>query len=453
MSNESSVHPSEPSPALPAATPPPEGDSETVHKVYVEALTEGEQLHSVFKATRKSKVTARSGKQFLQATLVDRTGEIEARIFDDVEGLEKRFEAGDYVLVRGEVIAFHGKRQIKIVQAERLDPGPIDAKEFEFTAPEPAPTPETSASQAASAPGQGRSESGGMAALREILEKVQDPFVKALLLAFLDDPGVAKALPVAPAAKGIHHAYRGGLLDHILSVIRLALRISEHYPMLDRDLLIAGAFLHDIGKVSELSFEKGYDYTDEGRLVGHLVMTAQDIRTKAAAIPGFPKELEHHITHLVIAHHGQLEYGSPKLPVTLEAYVVHMIDSLDSRLASWLELMRKDPNDRWTDVARHYERHLWKGPSPTIRKSSPVEGRGEGRSGGKRRNRDRNREKSPARPARPDKAEHRESRTEPRTSGAALPKELTFKPFSLLSAPEQSPPPEQSPETTKQSES
>ncbi len=216
-----------------------------------------------------------------------------------------------------------------------------------------------------------------MAQIRELVERVADPHVKALLLAFLDDPLVAQRLPTAPAAKGIHHAHRGGLAEHILSVMRLGQRVADHYPMLDRDLVTAGALLHDIGKVQELAWDGGNTrYTDEGRLVGHLVLTAQAIREKAAHIPGFPPLLEAHVTHLVLAHHGHLEYGSPKVPMTLEAYVVHAIDSLDSRIDSWLDLMARDPGETWTEQTKLYERHLWKGPAPTARGRSPVEGRG-----------------------------------------------------------------------------
>ena len=216
-----------------------------------------------------------------------------------------------------------------------------------------------------------------MAQIRELVERVGDPHVKALLLAFLDDPMVAQRLPTAPAAKGIHHAQRGGLAEHILSVMRLGQRVADHYPMLDRDLVLAGALLHDIGKVQELAWDGGATrYTDEGRLVGHIVMTAQAIREKAARIPGFPPLLEAHITHGVLAHHGQLEYGSPKLPMTLEAYVVHAIDSLDSRIDSWLDLMARDPGETWTEQTKLYERHLWKGPAPPPAAAPRSRGRG-----------------------------------------------------------------------------
>jgi 3'-5' exoribonuclease len=294
-----------------------------------------------------------------------------------VEPFENSFRLDDYVLVKGQVVSFHGKPQVIVESLERLDPEPIDAAEFAVPTPPPpeAPVPQpprTIPSVEAKSPDGARVVSQ----IRELVERVDNAHVKALLLAFLDDPEVARGLPVAPAGKAIHHAYRGGLAEHILSVMRLSQRIADHYPVLDRDLLLAGALLHDIGKVAELAYANGgVAYTDEGRLVGHLVMTSQAIHTKAAAIPDFPKSLEHHLTHLVLAHLGQLEHGSPKLPSTLEAYAVHAIDALDARLASWLELMAKDPNETWTEPTRLIERHLWKGPPPTHPGRSPVEAR------------------------------------------------------------------------------
>ncbi|MGA9523523.1 MAG: HD domain-containing protein [Myxococcaceae bacterium] len=355
---------------------------ETIQKVYVQDLREKQPLHTVFKVTRKSRQTGRSGKPYVVLSLGDRTGVVEARIFDDVERFEPIFVEGDYVLVKGEVITWQKRPQVVIQGLERLDPEPIDASEFEvpeIVEPVVAPQAPSAAPAVERAEGAGR-EAGGRAVsqIRELVLRVQDTHVKALLLAFLDDPEVVRGLPLAPAAKGIHHAYKGGLADHILSVMKLAHRIADHYPMADRDLLIAGALLHDIGKVQEIGFDKnGFEYTDEGRLVGHLVMTAQAIREKSSRIEGFPPLLEQHITHIVLAHHGQLEWGSPKVPMTLEALLVHLLDSIDSRVASWLELMERDQNanPRWTDVSRLYDRHLWKGPAPTGRGRSPVEGR------------------------------------------------------------------------------
>lgn len=391
------VNPTENSQSPEAPDGPPPGE-ETIRKIYVRDLREKQRVHTVFRVMKKARVTGRGGKAFLTLSLGDRTGEVEARVFDKVDEADTAFVADDYLLVEGGVISFHGKPQIVIERLQRLDPEPIDP--VEFTPPPrptlPAPTPRPATASAASfsptvereaqAPRSGE-EPGreSVNQIRELVERVQDAHVKALLLAFLEDGEISRGLAIAPAAKGIHHAYRGGLADHILSVMRLAHRMADHYPMADRDLLVAGALLHDIDKVRELSYEKNFDYTDEGRLVGHIVMTAQKIHEKAQQIPGFPKALEHHLTHLVLAHHGQLEYGSPKLPMTLEAHIVHAIDSLDSRIASWLDLMAKDPSENWTESSKLYERHLWKGPSPTSRGKSPVEGRPPGRRSEKRR--------------------------------------------------------------------
>ena len=442
------------SPAPDSALPPAE-DSETVRKVYAKDLREKERLRTVFKVTKKTRLTARSGKPFLTLALGDRTGEVDARVFDKVDELEGTFVLGDYVLLDGHVIAFHGKPQVVIERLERLDPEPIDPAEFAVPVPAPSKAPEKVEAPAAveraerpAAPATGEDGPRYVGQIRELVERVQDPHVKQLLLAFLDDADVAKGLPIAPAAKGIHHAWRGGLAEHILSVMRLANRMADHYPMADRDLLLAGALLHDIGKVSELSYDKAFGYTDEGQLVGHIVMTAQQIHVKARAIPGFPKLLEQHITHIVLAHHGELEYGSPKVPVTLEAYLVHAIDSLDSRVASWLDIMAKDSNETWTETAKLYDRHLWKGPPPTARGKSPIEGRTR-RSRGESRPK---RVRGPGgggggvaaghdKPAR--SAEAREAR-EPKDSGP----KLSFKSFELLtgSAPQAAPTPATAPE-------
>jgi 3'-5' exoribonuclease len=201
------------------------------------------------------------------------------------------------------------------------------------------------------------------AQIRALVSEVRDPNVRALLLAFLDDPEIAVPFRVAPAAKGIHHAFLGGLCEHTLSVLQLGWRICDHYPQLDRDLVTAGALLHDIGKCREISPEPGFEYTDEGKLVGHLVLTCQLIREKAARIEGFPRDLEWQLTHLVVAHHGKHEYGSPKEPVTLEAMVVHALDELDTRVSSFGQLMAQAPG-RWTESKNLYRRQLLKTAAP-----------------------------------------------------------------------------------------
>jgi 3'-5' exoribonuclease len=375
MNSSETMHepnpPAPPEPQAPEVPAPRETHEaervEKVRKIYVRDLQVKERIQTVFLVTKKARQLSRNGKTFLVLTLSDRTGDVDARIFDRAEECEGKFLQNDYVLVEGQVISFHGKPQVVVERLDRLEPEPIDAREF-------------------IAPAVTEDSKSPVAQIKEMVERVQDPHVRALLQAFLEDRQVAEGLKHAPAAKGIHHAYKGGLADHILSVMKLAHRMADHYPMADRDLLVAGAMLHDIGKVTELSYEKNFDYTDEGKLIGHLVMTAQKIREKAARIPHFPPLLEHHITHLVLSHHGHLEFGSPKLPMTLEAFIVHIIDHLDSRVASWLELMAKDPNEKWADATRLYDRQLWKGVIPTQRGRSPLNGRvGKKKEGNERR--------------------------------------------------------------------
>ena len=421
------MNPSETGPETSPAAPPapqtsevaPAAESheservEKVRKIYVRDLQAKERIQTVFLVTKKTRQVSRNGKPFLVLTLSDRTGDVDARIFDRAEEFESKFLQNDYLLVVGQVISFHGKPQVVIETLDRLEPEPIDPKEFV-------------------APAAVEDSKGSVLQIKELVERVQDPHVRALLQAFLEDHQVSEGLKHAPAAKGIHHAYKGGLADHILSVMKLAHRMADHYPMADRDLLVAGAMLHDIGKVSELSYEKNFDYTDEGKLVGHLVMTAQKIREKAARIPHFPPLLEHHITHLVLAHHGHLEYGSPKLPMTLEALIVHIVDHLDSRIASWLELMAKDPNEKWADATRLYDRQLWKGPAPTHRGRSPLNGRGARRKEGAERRRFRVFTPSPpaAESASPP-ASKPEEPGEAKPSSEAAPT-LSFKPLNEL---------------------
>jgi 3'-5' exoribonuclease len=199
--------------------------------------------------------------------------------------------------------------------------------------------------------------------IRMLCGQVRDVHVRALLFSFLDDAELVKAFLRAPAAKSIHHAFSGGLCEHTLSLLQLGWRVCDHYPQLDRDLVTAGCLLHDFGKAREISPEPGFEYTDEGKLVGHLILVCQLIREKASRIPGFPRELEWRITHLVAAHHGRYEYGSPKEPATLEAVVVHAVDELDTRMSSFAQLFAATQGP-WTDRKNLYGRQLLVPPAP-----------------------------------------------------------------------------------------
>lgn len=388
-------------------------------KVYVKDVKDKEPVKSVFRVAKKSSHTGKNGKAFLVLTLTDKTGELDARVWERVEELDAKLVEGELAEVEGSVVTFKGRLQLTITEAEKADPAAHDPADF--VAPSRLP------------------DDKNFRQIVELIDRVRDPNVRALLRSFVDDEELARDFVRAPAAKTIHHARAGGLCEHTLSVMRLAHRIADHYPMVDRDLLVAGAFLHDFGKVRELTVRGGEtEYTDEGRLVGHLVMTAQWIHERAAKLPNFPRALAVHLTHLVLSHHGRLEYGSPKLPMTLEALLVGCIDEIDSRVASWLEIMERDSGRTWTDYQKLYDRHLYKGAPPTQHGRPPVEPRGRKRKEKEAGQPKQPREKQPAAaaPAGGEAAAPRPERPERRERQRKQPEEkLTFKPFAALSGP------------------
>ena len=338
-------------------------------KIWVKDVKEGERPKSVFLVARKAIQTAKSGKTYLAATFQDKTGELEARAFEKVEELAALFEEKDLVEVEGIVGTFQGKPQLRIETIAKLaDPASVDAAEFVWVPPPEVKKPEK--------PAPAEHDDGPWKELLALVDPIVDPHVKALVQSFVEDDDIAARLRRWPAAKSVHHAYPGGLLEHTVACLKLAHRLADQYPQVDRDLLVAGAFFHDLGKIRELGSERSPEYTDEGRLVGHHVMTAQWIHDRARRL-GVPRELEHQLVHLVLAHHGKLEYGSPKVPMTLEALLTHEIDEIDSRVNSWLNLMGKEGGHRrWTSSDNVYEQPIWRGALPTVqaeKKGPPAE--------------------------------------------------------------------------------
>ncbi len=339
-----------------------------MEKTWIKDVTEGEKVKSLFLVAKKATPTSKSGKTYLAVTLHDKTGELEARAFEKLEEVVPLFEEQDYVEVEGLIGTFQGKPQLRIETVTKADAAALDAAEFIYAAPPEPKKPEKTTTP-----------EGDQQAWTELLglaDAVTDQHIKALIASFLGDEDFAARFRRAPAAKSVHHAYAGGLLEHTVAVMKLAHRLADQYPQVDRDLLVAGAFLHDLGKVRELSGDRNAEYTDEGKLVGHLVMAAQWIHDKARRV-GMPRELEHHVVHLVLAHHGKLEYGSPKVPMTLEALLTHYLDEIDSRINSWLNLMgRESGHRRWTDTNNVYQQSIWRGALPTVqaeKKGPPAE--------------------------------------------------------------------------------
>jgi 3'-5' exoribonuclease len=305
------------------------------------ASRENREITGFFVAGFKQVRTGRDGGRYFALTLCDRTGQVEARMWEtDVAG---EFEAGDVVKVLGDVSRFNEKLQIKVKKIRRAE-----ASEFALSDFVP----------------QSQRDIGEMwTELERWVASFRDPDLKGLLEAFLHDEAIAAALQQAPAAKGLHHAWIGGLLEHILSLMGLCELTAQHYPEVNRDLLLTGAVLHDIGKLRELSWGTSFDYTLEGQLLGHITIGIGMIEAKIAGIPNFPAAKRLLVEHLVLSHHGEYEFGSPKLPMTPEAIVLHYLDNLDAKMQTVRsELAKAEANGRpaeeMTEWVRPLERQL-----------------------------------------------------------------------------------------------
>ncbi|MFY9746167.1 MAG: HD domain-containing protein [Acidobacteriaceae bacterium] len=305
------------------------------------ASRENREITGFFVAGWKQVRTNRDGGRYFALTLQDHTGQIEARMWEIDEAGE--FEAGDVVKVLGDVSRFNEKLQIKVKKIRRAAPGEYELNDF-------VPQSERDIAEM-------WTELEGWAA------SLRDPDLKALVAAFLNDAVIAAALKQAPAAKSMHHAWMGGLLEHILSLMGLCELAAQHYPEVNRDLLLTGVMLHDVGKLRELSWGTSFDYTLEGQLLGHITIGIGMIEEKIAAIPNYPAAKRLLVEHLVLSHHGEYEFGSPKLPMTAEAMLLHYLDNLDAKMQTVRsELARAEASGRtgaeMTEWVRPLERQL-----------------------------------------------------------------------------------------------
>ena len=293
----------------------------------------------------------RNGNLYLQLQLSDKSGAIATRLWNASENDYRGFENGDFVLVDGQTQLFQGNMQMIANSIRRARPDEVDESDFVTL-------------QSA--------EIDKMAArLTEILRSIQTPELRNLAECFLMDNEFMAKFTAAPAGMKNHHAYRGGLLEHVVGLMELVLLVAPRYPQLDQDKLLVGAFLHDAAKTDELSYERDIAYTDEGQLLGHMILAISMIDEKveeAERLSGesFPKSLVTEIKHMVISHHGEYEYGSAKLPMTLEAVALHHLDNLDAKMASFTQLIRDCPNveSNWTQYHANLGRKLYKGADP-----------------------------------------------------------------------------------------
>jgi 3'-5' exoribonuclease len=264
----------------------------------------------------------------LALIVCDRTGQLEAKMWDNV--VLDGFEQDDFIKIKGLLNKYNGRFQLTIHKIRRLEDHEVDPADYLPKCPRDV--------------GELWRDLGGFVAT------LKNPFLKALIEAFMSDAELATAYKTAPAAKTLHHAYIGGLLDHVVSLFRLCDLAAHNYPQIDRDLLLTGAFLHDIGKIHELSYGRSFAYTTRGQLLGHMVIELEMLHAKIAEVSGFPAELKTLLEHLIISHHGQYEFGSPKLPMFPEALMLHYLDDLDSKMESMRAHLERESasGDEWT---------------------------------------------------------------------------------------------------------
>jgi 3'-5' exoribonuclease len=313
-----------------------------VNKVFVSEIRDREQVDSVFLVKEKISALARNGKPYLTLHLMDKSGEIEGRVWENVEAFAAQFQKDGFIQIRSRATVYLGKMQLIISD---LSPVPDELVRLADFLPEG-----------------DRDTEEMLVELRALVDSCGDGYIGRLLRTFFEDEELLELYRTAPAAKGMHHVYLGGLLEHSLAVARLVDTIMPLYPELDRDLLMAGALLHDVGKIKEMTYLRSFDYTDEGKLLGHITIGVEMVGTKIAAIEGFPLEQSMLLKHMLLSHHGQYEFGSPKRPKTIEATVLNYLDDLDSKINGIRTHMRKEPvsTSRWTAYHRLYDRYFYK---------------------------------------------------------------------------------------------
>jgi len=297
----------------------------------------------MFFVTEKNLAVSQKGSPYLNLRLRDKTGEIDGRVWENAIQFNRSFQKGDVIALRSRAVNYRNVMQLSISHIEKVDDSTIEPADY---------SPSTSFNI-----------DDMYEELMTYVEGINNPHLQELLNTIFHDEEIRTAFKRAPAAKGLHHCYIGGLLEHTLSVTQLLDMAAQHYRNVNRDLIIAGGILHDIGKIYELSFAKMIDYTDRGRLVGHIVIGVEIVDQKIAALDNFPEQLALELRHILLSHHGVLEFGSPKRPKTLEAQLVNMIDDLDAKINAFQGFIdsSNDDESHWTPYHRLFERFIYKG--------------------------------------------------------------------------------------------
>jgi 3'-5' exoribonuclease len=289
---------------------------------YVSELEPNQLVQGVFLVQHKEIRQKKTGEPYLSLTLTDRTGDLDAKMWDNVPEVMETFERDCFLKVKGMVQLFQNKPQLTIYRLQLHAESEIDIADF--------------------LPASKRDRNEMFAELQGWIASIANPHLKALLETIFADETVALAYRTAPAAKSIHHGWIGGLIEHVLSVCQLAKVTAAHYPDIDFDLLLSGVILHDIGKIHELTYARSLGYSTEGQLIGHINIGVRMVEDALRKLPQFPPLLRDLVEHMILSHHGSLEFGSPRVPMFLEAMLLHQIDNLDSKMEAMRAHVAKD---------------------------------------------------------------------------------------------------------------
>ena len=311
--------------------------------LFVNQIKAGDKFSGFFLVEEKGLAFSQKGAPYLSLQLQDKTGKVSGRVWDNAVELSKIFHRGDIIWIQARAVSFKGDMQFSIVELRATGEDEVDWEDYFTTAK--------------------RNTDEMYGELMSIVNCMTSPHLSALLKAFFADEKFVSVFCKIPAAKGFHHANLGGLLEHTLSVAKLMVMAADHYPRSNRDLLIAGGILHDMGKVREFSFQGHVDYSDEGRLLGHIAIGLEMLNEKLATIADFPSRLAMELRHIILSHHGMLEYGSPKRPKTVEAMIVHQLDDLDAKVNAFQEYVDKSDMSEsdWTPFHRLFDRYIYRG--------------------------------------------------------------------------------------------
>ena len=318
----------------------------SVKNLYAKDIHSGDRIDDLFIAAEKTLAYSQKGAPYLNVRLQDRTGDVDGKIWENALAWDKMFKKGDVLRIQGRALSYKDAVQVSVSGLQKVDDDDVDIALF--------------------LPSARRDREVMFAELMRYCDAVKTPCLKALLDAFFHDEKTAALFKRAPAAKGFHHTYIGGLLEHTLSVVGLLKMAAGHYEGIDEDMLITGGILHDIGKIYEFSYDRVVEYSDSGRLIGHIVMGVEMIDQRIAAIPDFPQQKAMELRHLILSHHGSLEFGSPKRPKTLEALIVHHMDDMDAKMNAFQEFMRQSGDDEsnWTPYHRLLGQYIFRGVKP-----------------------------------------------------------------------------------------